>query len=223
MKSIWLLEDVNLFDILCPHKFENFKSSHEFHNYRKSDYIYFQQDASRNLYLVEKGKVKVGYYNDDGTEVIKAILTKGDLFGEKVIFGEIKRDEFAQSLDNKTSICPIAVDKLYALMKENESFSLKIYKFIGFKYRKLERRLQLLLFKDSMARLKEFINELSSEYGYSCDVSGHCIIKHPYTQKDIASLIGVSRPTLNILLNDLRKSKTLDFSRREIKLFKKIA
>jgi phenylacetate-CoA ligase len=44
-----------------------------------------------------------------------------------------------------------------------------------------------------------------------------------YTQKDIASLIGISRPTLNILLNDLRTNNVIDFSRKEIKILKNIA
>ena len=99
MNSIWILEDVNLFNLLCPHKFKQYKACHTFDAYKKSDYIYFEEDAANKVYLIEKGKVKIGYYNEDGTEVVKAILRKGELFGEKAILGEEKRDEFAQSLD----------------------------------------------------------------------------------------------------------------------------
>jgi CRP-like cAMP-binding protein len=49
------------------------------------------------------------------------------------------------------------------------------------------------------------------------------VVHHPYTQKDIASLIGTSRPTLNILLNELKEEKILDYSRKEIRIYKKIA
>ena len=98
MSSIWFFEDVNLFKVLCPHKFKAYKNSHSFNAYKKKDYIYFEEDAANKIYLIEKGKVKIGYYNEDGEEVVKAILTKGELFGEKAILGELKRDEFAQSL-----------------------------------------------------------------------------------------------------------------------------
>ncbi|WP_418511960.1 helix-turn-helix domain-containing protein [Corallibacter sp.] len=47
------------------------------------------------------------------------------------------------------------------------------------------------------------------------------MIKHPYTQKDIASLIGTSRPTLNILMNELKDAHIIDFNRKEIRIFKK--
>tara|TARA_B100000508_G_scaffold130344_1_gene117625 strand:- start:662 stop:1333 length:672 start_codon:yes stop_codon:yes gene_type:complete len=223
MKSLWFFDDVNLFKVLCPHKFKAYKKDHNFDAYKKKDYIYFEEDTSNKVYLIEKGKVKIGYYNEDGVEVVKAILSRGELFGEKAILGEIKRDEFAQSIDNETSICPIGVQTMHDLMRNNQTFSFKVYKFIGFKFQKLERRLQLLLFKDTKTRLVEFLDELCVEYGYDCEKTGDHVIKHPYTQKDIASLIGTSRPTLNILLNELKKEKILDFGRKKIRIYKKSA
>lgn len=223
MNSIWIFEEVNLFNLLCPHKFKQYKSCHNFDLYKKSDYIYFQEDAANKVYLIEKGKVKIGYYNEDGSEVVKAILRKGELFGEKAILGDDIRDEFAQSIDNTTSICPVGVTTMHDLMRDNKVFSFKIYKFIGFKFKKLERRLQLLLFKDSKTRLLEFLSELCSDYGYDCEKSGDNIINHPYTQKDMASLIGVSRPTINILLNELKEENYLDFNGKQIRILKKSA
>ena len=167
--------------------------------------------------------MKIGYYGEGGEEIVKAILTRGELFGEKAILGDNVRDEFAQSIDNNTSICPIGVQTMYELMRDNQTFSFKVYKFIGFKFKKLERRLQLLLFKDTKTRLKEFLDELCNEYGYDCPKTGDHVIKHPYTQKDIASLIGTSRPTLNILLNELKDEKYIDFRRREIRIIKKVS
>lgn len=212
-----------MFKILCPHKFKAYRKSHEFTSYKKQDYIYFEADNSNKVFLIEKGKVKIGYYNESGDEVVKAILTKGELFGEKAILGERMRDEFAQSIDNETSICPIGVDTMHTLMRDNETFSFRVYKLIGFRFKKLERRLQLLLFKDSKTRLMEFLEELCDEYGYDCKDTGNRVIKHPYTQKDMASLIGTSRPTLNVLLNELKEEHLIDFNRKEIRLLKKIA
>lgn len=223
MNNLWYFEDVNLFNKLCPHKFKAYKKAHSFNHYKKQDYIYFEDDSASKVYLIEKGKVKIGYYSEDGEEVIKAILTRGELFGEKAILGANKRNEFAQSIDNATTICPITVDTMHDLMRNNKKFSLNIYKLIGLKFKKLERRLQLLLFKDSKTRLMEFLDELCEEFGYDCSKTGDHIIHHPYTQKDIASLIGVSRPTLNILMNELKDDKVIDFNRKQIRIFKKSA
>lgn len=223
MNSIWVFEDVNLFSLLCPHKFKAYKTCHSFDTYKKSDYIYFEDDVANKVYLIEKGKVKIGYYNEDGSEIVKSILSKGDLFGEKAILGELKRNEFAQSIDSSTSICPVSVDTMHALMRDNKTFGLRIYKFIGFKFKKLERRLQLLLFKDAKTRLLEFLEELCTDYGYNCFDTGDHIINHPYTQKDIASLLGISRPTLNVLLNELKTEQVLDFNRKQIRIYNTLA
>ncbi len=223
MNPIWFFEDVNLFNILCPHKFKKYKSSHDFCSYQKKDYIYFEEDAASKVYLIENGKVKIGYYSEAGEEIVKAILTKGELFGEKAIFGEQKRDEFAQSIDNNTIICPISVDTMLDLMRENRTFSFKIYKFIGYKFKKLERRLQLLLYKDTKTRLLEFIQELCHDYGHDCDKTGDRVFEHSYTQKDMASLIGTSRPTISVLMNELKEESIIDFSRKEIRMLKKMA
>ncbi|CAM1346952.1 Crp/Fnr family transcriptional regulator [Tenacibaculum crassostreae] len=223
MSALWFFDEVNLFNILCPHKYSEYKGNHDFNLYKKSDYIYFEEDAATKIYLIDSGKVKIGYYTEEGEEVIKAILTKGELFGEKAILGIDKRNEFAQSLDNETIICPVSKDTMYDLMRENVSVSFKIYKFIGLRIKKLERRLQLLLFKDTKTRLLEFFKDLCEDYGYECPENGDHVIKHPYTQKDIATLIGTSRPTLNALMNELKQEKVIDFNRKEVRLRKKIA
>ncbi|REH50417.1 CRP-like cAMP-binding protein [Tenacibaculum gallaicum] len=223
MGKLWFFEDVNLFKILCPHRYEGYKQEHIFSTYKKSDYIYFEDDAASKIYLIDKGKVKIGYYTEDGNEIIKAILTKGEIFGEKAILGIEKRNEFAQSIDNATVVCPVSKDTMYSLMRDNVSVSFKIYKFIGVRMKKLERRLQLLLFKDTRARLLEFFKELCEEYGHECDKTGDQVIEHPYTQKDIATLIGTSRPTLNTLMNELKQEQIIDFNRKEIRLLKKVA
>ncbi|QNM86473.1 Crp/Fnr family transcriptional regulator [Polaribacter pectinis] len=223
MKNLWFFDNVNLFNLLCPHKFKEYKKCHTFDNYKKSDYIYFTEDTANKVFLIQNGKVKIGYYTEEGEEVVNAILTKGQLFGEKAILGEEKRNEFAQSVDNSTSICPIGVETLHDLMRDNKTFSLKIYKFLGLRFKKLERRLQLILFKDTKTRFLEFMKELCEEYGHDCEKTGDKIIEHPYTQKDIASLIGTSRSNLNVLMNELKDENIINFNRKEIRLLQKIA
>lgn len=216
MESIWFFEKTDLFSLLCPHKFKEYKKQYKLSNYKNKDYIYFEKDSAQKIYLIANGKVKIGYFNEDGEEVIQGVLSKGELFGEKAFLGIDIRNEFAQAIGEKTSICPIGVDKVHDLMRKNKVFSLKIYKFLGMRFKKMERRLQLLLYKDSKTRLLEFLNELKEDYGTYCPTTGSTIAKHPYTQKEIANLIAISRPTLNILMNELKDNQVLDYSRNKI-------
>lgn len=216
MESIWYCEKTDLFSLLCPHKLKRFKQNHPFLGFKKKDFIYSENDNAEKVYLIAKGKVKIGYHEKDGTEITRAILCKGELFGEKAFLGIEKRNEFAQSIDNTTSICCVDITTMHSLMRDNKTLSLKVYKLIGTRFKKLERRIQLLLFKDTKTRLLEFLNELKEDYGYCCKETGMLIIKHPYTQKDIATLIATSRPTLNILMNELKGREIIQFSRNQI-------
>ena len=214
MDNIWFLEEVNLFKILCPHNYADYKKSHEFDIYPKKEFIYFTEDSSTKVYLIDKGKVKIAYYSESGDEIIKAILSRGEIFGEKSILGETKHNDFAQAITKETSICSMSVEELQGLMLENRRLSLKIYKFIGLRLKRLERRLEILLFKDARTRLIEYLTELETEFGLTL-ANGNILVKHPYTQKNLASLLGISRPSLYILLNNLKNENYLDFNRNE--------
>ena len=218
--SIWFFDNIDVFQILCPHKFTEYKKDHSFNYFKKGDYIYFEDDIANKVFLVNSGKIKVGYITKDGDEITTAILSKGQIFGEKAILGQEKRNEFAQALDNEVSTCVVSLDIIHDLLRQNAEFSISIYKFIGYRFKKLERRLQIMLFKDAKTRLLEFLKELADDYGFKNAVSGDTVIKHPFTQKDIASLIGLSRPTLNILINELQDEKVLTFERKQIILYK---
>ena len=213
-KSIWFLEEVNLYDILCPHKYRDFLKNHPLETYNKADFLFMQNDLSQELYLIAKGKIKVGYYDDAGKEYIKAILGKGEIIGEKAFLGEMKHNDFAEVIQNNTRVCKLNVDNARALAQSNKPFSLAIYKRIGMRFRQMERRLEILLFKNARERLEAFIQDLAKERGE--EVEGGIQIEHDFTQSDIANLLGTSRKTVSILLHDLGEELQLEYSRKQI-------
>ena len=91
--------------------------------------------------MISDGRVKIGHYLDDGKEIVKSILTKGEIFGELALAGEEKRSDFAQAMDEKTSVCPLRIEDLKALMFEDKELSFKLLKLVGLRLMKLERKL----------------------------------------------------------------------------------
>jgi len=110
--KLWYFEDVNLFEILCPHKVQTIDQRHEFNYFDKNAFIYFPNEVANHIYMIADGRVKIGHYTDDGKEVVKAILTEGEIFGELTLTGEDKRTDFAQAMDDKTTVCPITVEEM---------------------------------------------------------------------------------------------------------------
>ena len=212
--SLWYFEETELYEILCPHKMPHMEGKHNPDIYSKDEYIYFPEEPSTNIYMIAAGRIKMGAYNDDGKEIVKSILSKGELFGEMALAGENPRRDFAQALDNDTRVCPMTVGDLKALMRENQELSFKIFKIIGFRFRRMERRIESLVFKDARTRIVEFLKDMAEERGQK--VGFEMMIKNHLTHKDIASLTGTSRQTVTTVMNELRESNVINFDRRRI-------
>lgn len=214
MSSIWYFEDVNLYNILCTHTWESKKDQHVFHEYKKDAFIYFNDEPSNQIYLIAKGRVKIATQTEDGKEVVKAILGEGEIFGEMALVGQTNRTDFTQAMEEGTTVCPMKIEDLEELMAQNKRLSLQIFKIIGFRLQRLERKIESLVFKDSRSRIIEFIYEWALEKGQK--VGFETKIKNYLTHKDIANLTGTSRQTVTTILNDLKERNLINFDRRQI-------
>ncbi len=212
--SLWYFEEVDLYNILCPHKIPGMKEKHTFNHFQKDQFIYFPNEPSSHIYLIADGRVKIGSYTEDGKEILKAILGAGEIFGELSITGEGRRSDFAQALDANTTVCPMTIDDMQELMKENQALSLRIFKLMGLRLKRVERKLESLVFKDARTRVIDFIREMAEERGQK--VGYEMLIKTKFTHKDIASLTGTSRQTVTTILNELKSQNVINFDRRRI-------
>ena len=163
--NIWYFQDVDLFNVLCPHKIKGLEDRHEFNRFKKNDFIYFPNEKAKHVYMIAEGRVKIGHYTEGGKEVVKAILGKGEVFGELALAGEEVRTDFAQSMDDDTSVCPMGIDDMQELMADDKELSLKIYKLIGLRVRKLERKIESLVFKDARTRIIDFLKDAAAWKG----------------------------------------------------------
>ena len=212
--ALWYFESVNLFNILCPHKVKAMGEKHQFISYKRDEYIYFPHDKADSIYMIAQGRVKIGHYLEDGKEVISSILTTGEIFGELALAGEEIRRHFAQVMDDNTSICPLSIVELKQLMYGDRELSFKMLKLIGLRLMKLERKLELLVFKDARTRVIEFLKDAASWKGKK--VGFETMIPTKLTHKDIAALTGTSRQTVTTILNELKEKNLINFDRKKI-------
>ena len=212
--ALWYFESVNLFNILCPHKVKKMGDKHQFIYFKRDSFVYFPEDKADHIYMIAQGRVKIGHYLEDGKEVISAILTTGEIFGELAMAGEDTRRDFAQVMDENTSICPLSIEELKGLMFENKELSFKILKLVGLRLMKLERKLESLVFKDARTRVIDFLRDTASWKGKK--VGFETMIPTKLTHKDIAALTGTSRQTVTTILNELKEKNLIYFDRKKI-------
>ena len=212
--ALWYFESVNLYNMLCPHRVKGMGDKHEFKAFKREEFIYFPDEQADHIYMIVSGRVKIGHYLDDGKEVVKAILSTGELFGELALAGEEKRSDFAQAMDEDTTICPLSVEELKDMMKEDKELSFRLLKLVGLRLMRMERKLELLVFKDARTRIVEFLKDSAAWKGKK--VGYETMIPTRLTHKDIAALTGTSRQTVTTILNELKEQNLIYFDRRKI-------
>ena len=214
-QSIWYLENIDVTGIFCPTKSspDKMDGNHLVKNYKKGEYIYLPDEHSDKIYFISEGKIKIGSYSEDGKEITKAILAVGEVFGELSVIGEQKRRDFALTMEN-AKVCILATNEMNNLMRDHNGLNLFMMKLLGSRLLKMEKRLELLVFKDSRTRIIEFLKELANEkgrkVGYETEVRGFL------THQEIANLTATSRQTVTTILNELRTDNIITFNRKRL-------
>ncbi|MBK7872429.1 MAG: Crp/Fnr family transcriptional regulator [Saprospiraceae bacterium] len=214
-QSFWYLENIDVTLLFCPQKNakEGGMERHIHKIYKKGEYIYLPEEFSDRIFFLTEGRVKIGSYGDSGKEITKAILGKGEVFGELSLIGEDKRRDFAYVMEEAT-VCVIGIEEMKSLMRDRNDLSLFLMKIMGSRMLELEQRLESLVFKDSRSRIVEYLYDLASKKGQR--VGYEMLVRKFLTHQEIANLTATSRQTVNTVLNELREKNILTFDRRRL-------
>lgn len=213
-QSFWYLENVDVTGIFCPKKIgRGDLEKHTHRTYKRGEYIYLPEEHADRIYFLTDGRVKIGTYGDSGKEITKAILSKGEVFGELSLVGEDKRRDFAYAME-ETLLCVLSVDEMKSLMREHNGLSLFLMKIMGSRMLEMENRLESLVFKDSRTRIIEFLHDLGQKKGQR--VGYETLVRKFMTHQEIANLTATSRQTVTTVLNELRNKNVLTFNRRRL-------
>lgn len=213
--SIWYLEEVDLFEWFCPvtkaaDRYEQLPKR----SFKKGEFIYFNDDTADKVFFIHTGAVKVAGYSPTGEELIKAILHPGEIFGELAVFGEEKRQDFAQAIED-TEVCMQTREMVVSLMRDVNSFGRFLNSLVGRRVIYTQKRMESLLFKDARTRVVEYILEQAEKNGKTL-LDGAITIRNYLTHQEIANYTGTSRQTVTTVLNELRDSRVIDFDRKKI-------
>jgi len=214
-QSIWYLENIDVHGLFCPNKLSTELANQVQHikEVKKNDFIYLPDQSSDKVYLITDGRIKIGSYGENGKEITKAILSKGEVFGELAVVGEDKRRDFALAIVD-TKLCCIEADDMKDLLKDHNKFSMFFMKIMGSRVLEMEQRLESLVFKDSRSRIIEYLISLVNKKGQR--VGYEWVVRNFITHQEIANLTATSRQTVTTILNELRTKELLTFNRKRL-------
>ncbi|MDP2681473.1 MAG: Crp/Fnr family transcriptional regulator [Deltaproteobacteria bacterium] len=175
-------------------------------NVKKNDFVYNAGDKAKTVYVVKEGRVKIIRYSPDGRELIIDILEQGDIFGELAMAGEKERETDAVAMED-SFICAMQRGDFEDLLGQMPGLSLSIIKWMGLRLRRVENRFENMIFNDVRTRLIALFNDLAKKYGMT--VNDGIKIKLRLSHNEIASLVGATRETVTLELNNLKRSGSI--------------
>lgn len=214
--KIWFLENFSMLQVLEPEEIKVMDSFAVMTDVPKKQVLYFSEDSANSVYLLKKGKVKISKISADGREMIMGILGPGEVFGELSLTGQESREEIAEVTEDAI-ICKVKIKDFEDMMSKNPKFNLQVTKLIGFRLRKIQSRLQNLVFKTSEQRVKSFILEMADDLGRPvAGEENQKVVELKLTHEDIAKLTATSRQTVTTVFSDLEKEGIIKYDRRRI-------
>lgn len=214
-QALWHLENIDVTHLLCPLKLgdEGRMAQYLHQPFKKGAAVYVPSDLSDRIFFIREGRIKISVMNEEGKEITKAILGKGEVFGELALLGEAQRRDFATALEDSVA-CVVSLDELRGLMRDRSELHLFFMRTFGQRQLEMERRLESLVFRDSRSRIVEFLWQLTRSKGQR--VGYEWVVRQFVTHQEIANLTATSRQTVTTTLNDLRYKKLLSFNRSRL-------
>ncbi len=168
--------------------------------FRRNEVIFHQGDPGDALHIVAAGAVKILLPSAEGDEAIIATLRPGDFFGELALLDGAPRSATAAALDQADTLVlprPVFIELLDTLPGLRDA----LLAGLAHELRRLTGHVEELHFLDLAGRLAMRLSRLASESAPGA--TGEIKLDWPYTQSDLAAMIGGTRQSVNRLLSEL--------------------
>lgn len=182
--------------------------------YRRDEVIFHVDDPGDSLYVVASGSVKITLSADDGTE--PAILTtigRGGFFGELALLDGAPRSATAVAMDPVETLV-LRRDAFDRLVDSEPGLRRALLATLASEIRRLTAQVEDLHFLDLPGRLaRHLLREIDTDERAA---AGEVRLPWPYTQGELAGMIGGSRQSVNRLLADFVAQGLLRFERDDL-------
>ena len=165
----------------------------------RGEVLFHEGDPGDSLYVVLRGKVKLGRTSGDGRENLVAVLGPGEMFGELSLFDPGPRSAGATALVDST-LLGLGQDELTPWLATRPDVARALLRSIARRLRRTNDSMSDLVFSDVPGRVAKALLDLSARFGTASEDGIH--VAHDMTQEELAQLVGASRETVNKALAD---------------------
>ena len=194
MNSAEYLRSVSIFSDLSDVELVSISKKMTPYSYSKGEFIVMEEMEGQQCYFITQGSVKITRSSKEGREVILAILTAGEFFGEMSLLDGESRSANVLTLE-ETKVLALNRNDFMATLEEYPRVSIQLLKELTIRLRKSDLQIASLTLSDAEKRIGLCILRLAGEQGTIRQ--GHVKVKKFPFQHDIANMAGTSRETVS--------------------------
>jgi len=168
--------------------------------FRRNEVVFHQGDPGDSLHIIAEGAVKIVLPSAEGEEAIIATLRVGDFFGELALLDGAPRSATVTALE-PTETLVLPRDVFHDLLDRDASLREALLAGVAAELRRLTGQVEELHFLDLAGRLSMRLVRLARDVEPAA--TGEVHLDWPFTQSDLAAMIGGTRQSVNKLLVDL--------------------
>lgn len=184
-----------------------------FYRKKKSEIIPVSNNETSKIYFLIKGKVKVTENDEHGREIIKYISKEGNIISSPLVSQKIN-NESAKVISDEAIYFTINYSAIEALTVTIPKLALNLSKTYSTMLLDVQKKYKMLAFMDVKERVVDFFKNWALEEGTK--QGSKTVIKNYLTHSDIAAIVCTCRQTVTSILNELKSSGIISYSRKEV-------
>ena len=171
--------------------------------------LFHEGDPGDAMYVVVDGKLRMSRLSGSGTEATLALIGAGDCTGELALFDGRPRSATATAMQ-ATRLFVVSRDDFITWIRERPAAALALLETLSLRIRRTNEIVTDLVFLDLPHRLAKHLLTLASSHAESGNARRPRL---QVTQAELASMLGVSRESVNKQLNQFSRDGWITLSR----------
>ena len=196
------LQSVSIFNGITEVQLDEVDKVCTLRKYPKNSMVILEEEFGDVVFIVKSGTIKITRVNDEGKEVILALLGEGEIFGEMAILDGEARSANALAQEN-CELVAISSEEFLGLLKNNFQISFNLMGELALRIRKSAQQIEALSLSDAEHRIGVSILNIAEDMGVIRN--GQVTISNLPYQQDIANMSGTSRETVSRILRLFEK------------------
>jgi CRP/FNR family cyclic AMP-dependent transcriptional regulator len=201
--SMLLLRNVPLFSVLPENQLALLVKEVTRKSYPRGTAIIAAGDVTDSLYVVISGRLKVMISDDEGREVILAILGPNEFFGEMGLIDDAPRSASVVTIE-ACEVLTLAKRDFKKCLEENFEMAMAVMRGVVKRLREADQKIGSLALMDVYGRVARLLLEVAET------IDGQKVVTKKLAKQDIAKMIGASREMVSRVMKDLQAAGAIE-------------